>query len=76
MNKITKMSVQKNKKKVQKETDTDTFWLWKISYHKCRCIRKNYESTIAINQQSRMKMINHMLCMKANIYRTMIWCSQ
>ena len=49
VNRITKMSISENQRKVQKEINTDTFQLQKISYHKCKHIRKSYESTITIN---------------------------
>ena len=62
------MSILKNQKKVQREINIDTFWLWKISYYKCRCIRKSYESVITTNQQLKIKMIDHMLHTKANTH--------
>ena len=49
VNRITEMSVSENQEKVQREINTDILWLWKISYHKCRCIRKSYESIITTN---------------------------
>jgi len=72
MNNITRTSVQKNKRKIQRKINIDTFQLQKICHHQCRCIRKNYESMITISQQQRTKTIDHMLHMKANIHKTTI----
>ena len=75
MNRITEMSVLKNQEKVQKKINTDTFWLWIISYYRYKCIRKSYENTITTNWWSEMKTVDCMLHMKTNIHKIMIWHS-
>ena len=72
INRIIKTDISKNKRKIQEKTDTNAFWLWKISYHWCRCIKKSYENIITTNWWARMKIINCMLHMKTNINKTMI----
>ena len=74
MNRETKTSISRNKKKVQEKTDTDSFQLWKISYYWCRCIRIYYESTSTTIRQSRTEMINHLLCMKDSWLRNASYC--